>query len=56
MLTKLTVRNFKRFDDISIELGSPVVPWTCGIEFSYANEESVHYQCLIPSLTGPSYV
>ena len=25
MLTKLTVRNFKRFDDIEIELGNPVV-------------------------------
>ena len=25
MLTKLTVRNFKRFDDVEIELGNPVV-------------------------------
>lgn len=25
MLTKLTVRNFKRFDDVEVELGSPVV-------------------------------
>ena len=25
MLTKLTVRNFKRFDDAEIELGNPVV-------------------------------
>lgn len=25
MLTKLTIRNFKRFGDIAIELGSPVV-------------------------------
>ncbi|TAK23908.1 MAG: hypothetical protein EPO26_07500 [Chloroflexota bacterium] len=25
MLTKQTVRNFKRFDDVEIELGNPVV-------------------------------
>ena len=25
MLTKLTVRNFKRFDSVEIELGNPVV-------------------------------
>ena len=25
MLTKLTIRNFKRFRDVEIELGSPVV-------------------------------
>ena len=25
MLTKMTIRNFKRFDDVEIELGSPVV-------------------------------
>lgn len=25
MLTSLTVRNFKRFDDVAVELGSPVV-------------------------------
>ncbi|HVA23197.1 MAG TPA: AAA family ATPase, partial [Chloroflexota bacterium] len=25
MLTKITIRNFKRFDDVEIELGSPVV-------------------------------
>jgi predicted ATP-dependent endonuclease of OLD family len=25
MLTRLVVRNFKRFDEIDIELGSPVV-------------------------------
>lgn len=25
MLTKLTIRNFKRFDDVAIELGNPVV-------------------------------
>ncbi|MCY3673172.1 MAG: AAA family ATPase, partial [Alphaproteobacteria bacterium] len=25
MLTKLTVRNFKRFEDVEIELGNPVV-------------------------------
>src|SRR3989304_3057213 len=25
MLTKLTVRNFKRFDSIEVELGNPVV-------------------------------
>ena len=24
MLTKLTIRNFKRFDKVDIELGSPV--------------------------------
>jgi hypothetical protein len=24
MLTKLTIRNFKKFDDIEIELGQPV--------------------------------
>ena len=25
MLTKVTIRNFKRFDEVSFELGSPVV-------------------------------
>ncbi len=25
MLTRLTIRNFKRFDKVDIELGSPVV-------------------------------
>ena len=25
MLTKLTIRNFKRFGDVEIELGNPVV-------------------------------
>ena len=25
MLTKLTVRNFKRFDEVEVELGNPVV-------------------------------
>ena len=25
MLTDLTIRNFKRFEDVTIELGSPVV-------------------------------
>ncbi|MDW8339640.1 MAG: ATP-binding protein [Thermoleophilia bacterium] len=25
MLTKLTIRRFKRFDEVEIELGSPVV-------------------------------
>ena len=25
MLTKLTIRNFKRFDEVEIELGGPVV-------------------------------
>ena len=25
MLTKLTIRNFKRFDEVEIELGNPVV-------------------------------
>lgn len=25
MLTKLTIRNFKRFDDVEIDLGNPVV-------------------------------
>ena len=25
MLTKLTIRNFKRFEEVEIELGSPVV-------------------------------
>ena len=25
MLTKLTIRNFKRFEEVEIELGNPVV-------------------------------
>ena len=25
MLTKLTIRNFKRFDEVEIDLGNPVV-------------------------------
>ena len=25
MLTKLTIRNFKRFEEVDIELGNPVV-------------------------------
>ena len=25
MLTRLTVRNFKRFDEVAIELGNPVI-------------------------------
>ena len=46
MLTKLTIRNFKRFDKVEIELGSPVVfmsalktlgkgsPWSADIKAS----------------------
>ena len=44
MLTKLTIRNFKRFGEVEVELGSPVVfigPNNSGQDFRHAGARPV---------------
>ena len=47
MLTKLTIRNFKRFGEVEIELGSPVVfigPNNSGQDLGHAGAGALGYR------------
>ena len=52
MLTSLTVRNFKRFEHVSIELGNPVVLIGPNSPTAYSKERKYHSWPPILDLPG----